>query len=79
MKKIIIFFIMLFIFIAAPVKASEFEDNNFDAIYYQLESKKIDDEKVESGFGFWGLLFIAFVSISVFLIAYKSDDDLWFR
>lgn len=72
MKKIIIFFTILFLFVASPVNASNKEYNNFSSIQYKLEDNK--DTEGSGGLVFWGMLAAAFVAISVFIIAYKSDD-----
>lgn len=72
MKKIIIFFIMMFLFFASPVNASVYEYNyNNEYIQYKLDKKETDEEP---NFAFWGMLIVAFLAISIFLIAYKSDD-----
>ena len=73
MKKIIILFTMLFLFVASPVNASNSEYNSFSSIQYKLEDKK--DTDGGGGLVFWGMLAVAFVAISVFIIAYKSDDN----
>ena len=51
------------------------KDNNYNNEYiqYKLDSKESEEEP---NFAFWGMLIVAFLAISVFLIAYKSDDDL---
>ena len=38
---------------------------------YKLDEKGTDEEP---NFAFWGMLIVAFLAISIFLIAYKSDD-----
>lgn len=76
MKKIIVFFIIIFILIASPVNASREEDNyNNHYIQYKLEKENKEDSNGGS-LVFWGMIAVAFLAISVFLIAYKSDDDL---
>ena len=70
MKKIVMFFVMVFLFVASPVNAS-----NNEYIQYKLDTKENVKED-EPNFTFWGMLIVAFLAISVFLIAYKSDDDL---
>ena len=76
MKKIVMFLVMFFLFVASPVNASnnEYEYNN-EYIQYKLDTKD-NVEEDEPNFAFWGMLIVAFLAISVFLIAYKSDDDL---
>ena len=72
MKKIIMFFLILFMFIASPVNASSIDDYN-NEVHYKLEKEsKKDDSSI--GGAFWGMLAVAFLAISVFIIAYKSDD-----
>ena len=74
MKKIILFFIAIFMLFISPVNASTYENNyNNEYIQYKLDSKENEEEP---SFAFWGMLIVAFLAISVFLIAYKSDDDL---
>lgn len=74
MKKIILFFIAIFMLFISPVNASTYENNyNNEYIQYKLDSKETEEEP---NFAFWGMLIVAFLAISVFLIAYKSDDDL---
>ena len=73
MKKVVLLFTILFLFIASPVNASNSEYNSFLNIQYKLEeNKNVDDG---GSIMFWGMLAVAFVAISVFIIAYKSDDD----
>ena len=77
MKKIFLFVIIMFMLFASPVNASKYEDNyNKEYIQYNLASSSKNDEDGDSNFVFWGMLIVAFVAISIFLIAYKSDDDL---
>ena len=68
---------MIFMFTVSPVNALSYEENVNNNIQYKLEkdTRKKDDGD-SNGFGFWGLLFIAFLAISVFIIAYKSDDGM---
>lgn len=74
MKKIIMFFVIVFLFVASPVNASSIIDNYSDEyIQYKLESEDTDDEP---NYAFWGMLIVAFLAISIFLIAYKSDDGM---
>lgn len=74
MKKILLFFIAIFMLFISPVNASTYENNyNNEYIQYKLDSQ---DNEEEPNFAFWGMLIVAFLAISVFLIAYKSDDDL---
>lgn len=74
MKKILLFFIAIFMLFISPVNASTYENNyNNEYIQYKLESNENEEEP---NFAFWGMLIVAFLAISVFLIAYKSDDDL---
>jgi hypothetical protein len=76
MKKILLFFIAVFMLFISPVNASKYEDNyNNEYIQYNLASSSKNDDE-DSNFVFWGMLIVAFVAISIFLIAYKSDDDL---
>ena len=76
MKKILLFFIAIFMLFISPVNASTY-DNNYNNEYIQY---KLDKENKEDSNGgslvFWGMIAVAFLAISVFLIAYKSDDDL---
>ena len=78
MKKIILFFVIIFMLFASPVNASNYEDNyNREYIQYNLASSSSKNSDDENGnFVFWGMLIVAFLAISIFLIAYKSDDDL---
>ncbi len=79
MKKIIIFFIVLFMFIASPVNALDINNNVNNEVQYKLEKDNKDNDKdKESGsnIAFWGMLAVAFLAISVFIIAYKSDDGM---
>ena len=77
MKKILLFFIIIFMLFASPVNASKYEGNyNNEYIQYNLASSTKNDNEEDSNFVFWGMLIVAFVAISIFLIAYKSDDDL---
>ena len=73
MKKVVLLFTILFLFVASPVNASNSEYNSFLNIQYKLEENK--DVDVGGSIMFWGMLAVAFVAISVFIIAYKSDDD----
>ncbi len=74
MKKILLFFIAIFMLFISPVNASTYENNyNNEYIQYKLDSKENEEEP---NFAFGGMLIVAFLAISVFLIAYKSDDDL---
>ena len=74
MKKIIMFFVIVFLFVASPVNASSIIDNYSDEyIQYKLESEDTEDEP---NYVFWGMLIVAFLAISIFLIAYKSDDGM---
>ena len=74
MKKIVVFFIILFMFIASPVSALSYEDNVNNNIQYKLEKETKNKDDNGGSFAFWGMLAVAFLAISVFLIAYKSDD-----
>lgn len=76
MKKIIILFIMLFMFVASPVKALSYENNVNNNIQYKLEKETKKDDSNGGDLAFWGMLAVAFLAISVFLIAYKSDDGM---
>lgn len=73
MKKVVLLFTILFLFVASPVNASNSEYNSFLNIQYKLEENKDVDDG--GSIMFWGMLAVAFVAISVFIIAYKSDDD----
>jgi hypothetical protein len=76
MKKIILFFIAIFILFISPVNASNYQyEYSEDYIQYKLE-KEDNSEDEEPNFAFWGMLIVAFLAISVFLIAYKSDDGM---
>ena len=74
MKKIVIVFIMMYMLCVSPVYASKYEnnsDNNY--IQYKLDSSSLKEE--DSGnYSFWIMLVVAFFAISMFIIAYKSDD-----
>ena len=75
MKKILIIFVALFMLVATPVEAST--TNHYNGFRIQSSvvdkvSKKSDDEG--QNFTFYFMLVIAFAAISVFIIAYKSDD-----
>lgn len=76
MKKIVILFIILFMFISSPVEALSYNDNVNNNIHYKLEEKKEDSDS-GSSLAFWGMIAVAFLAISVFLIAYKTDDDTY--
>lgn len=74
MKKLLLFFIAVFMLFISPVSANAYDNNyNNEYIQYKLDSEDNDEEP---NFVFWGMLIVAFLAISVFLIAYKSDDDL---
>lgn len=78
MKKILLFFIVLFLLLVTPVKASKYEEYNKVEVQYKLEedsSKKNKDEE-EPNFAFFGMLVVAFAAISIFVIAYKADDGI---
>ena len=76
MKKLLLFFIAICILFVSPVNARNYEDiNDYEYVQYKLENKDIDKEE-EPNFAFWGMLIVAFLAISVFLIAYKSDDGM---
>ena len=83
MKKIIIFFIMLFMLVASPVEAISIQDrdnivNAVNKLEETKEDKKKDDRAMDSSgsLAFWGMIAVAFLAISVFIIAYKFDDGL---
>lgn len=78
MKKILLFFILLFLLLVTPVKASKYEEYNRVDVQYKLEedSSKKKNEDEEPNFAFFGMLVVAFAAISIFVIAYKADDGI---
>lgn len=76
MKKIVILFIILFMFIASPVNALSYDSNASNNVQYKLEKENKEDSN-GGNLMFWGMIAVAFLAISVFLIAYKSDDDTY--
>ena len=75
MKKVLFFVLLSIILNISPVNAKYYDDSYKDSyIHYKLETDSNDQEKNENNFLFGGMLFIAFLAISLFLIAYKFDD-----
>lgn len=74
MKKLVIVFIMMYMLCVSPVYASRYEDN-YDSNYiqYKLDSSNSKEEDSRN-YSFWIMLVVAFFAISMFIIAYKSDD-----